>query len=234
MRHAAACLAGHFVICGLAVAAAQDLPYPGDPAETDTGGYVALRGSLTFDGKGAAVSVPTGSGPVALRPSHAIGGGGAVAVGATLPYGFRVELEGLYRNRPVKSVDVGGTAVPGGGYVQTAAPMANLIWAPKFDGMPIRPMIGGGVGMAYDQSRVNDWAGGNIYLRNAGWHFAYQGMAGLDVPVAPGASITAQYRWMHTDNVTARCGTGGAPTLTCRKIGFDDQGVDLGLKLDLP
>jgi opacity protein-like surface antigen len=59
-------------------------------------------------------------------------------------------------------------------------------------------------------------------------------MAGVEIPVLPGASITAAYRWMHTGDVKSKCGISGAPTLTCGKIGFDDQGVDLGLKIDLP
>lgn len=52
--------------------------------------------------------------------------------------------------------------------------------------------------------------------------------------MAQGAAVTATYRWMHTDNVTAKCGTGGAATLNCTNIGFNDQSVDLGLKIDLP
>lgn len=145
MRRVAAVLAGHFVICGLGFAAAQDLPYPGDPVPGDSVGnaYIALRGSLTFDGKGANVGIPTTPAATALRPSHAIGGGGAIAVGVELPYGFRVEAEGVYRKKPVQSVTLGGTVIPATGFVETAAPMANLVWAPQFDGMPIRPVIGG-------------------------------------------------------------------------------------------
>jgi opacity protein-like surface antigen len=235
MRRIAAFLAGHFTICGLAFAAAQDLPYPGDPAPGEAIGktYVALRGSLTFDGKGANISVPTAPAATALRPSHDVGGGGMVALGAELPYGFRMEVEGGYRNRPVKSVDLGGTVTPATGYIQPAAPMFNLLWAPDVGDFPVRPVIGGGVGMAYTQSRISDASLGTTYLSNAGWRLAYQGMAGIEIPLFPGAAFTANYRWMHTDNVTARCGTGGAATLACRRIGFNDQGVDMGLKIDL-
>lgn len=237
MRRAAAILAGHFVICGLGWAAAQDLPYPGDPApgEGPSGLYVALRGSLTFDGKGANVSVPTTPAATALRPSHAVGGGGSMALGAELPFDFRLEAEGSYRKRPVQIVNLGGAVLPAAGNVQKAAGMLNLLWAPKFEGMPIRPYIGGGAGMAYTYGQVNNaTTPADVYLQNSGWRFAYQAMAGLEIPVAPGASLTAQYRWMHTGNVRARCGVAGAPALTCTKIGFDDQGVDLGLKIDLP
>lgn len=233
MRRIAAVLAGHFTLCGLAFAAAQDLPYPGDPAPGESGTYVALRGSLTFDGKGANISVPTAPTATALRPSHAIGGGAAIAVGAKLPYGFRIETEGLYRKKPVSSVNVGGVATPATGYVDTIAPMLNVVWAPQFDGMPIRPLIGGGVGGAYSESRITDKTFANTYLQHSRWNLAYQGFAGLEIPILPGAALTAQYRWMHTDNVTARCGTAGAAALTCTKIGFNDQSVDLGLTIDL-
>jgi opacity protein-like surface antigen len=235
MRRVAAVLAGHFVICSLAMAAAQDLPYPGDPAPGDefANTYVALRGSLTFDGKGANVRIPTTPAATSMRPSHAVGGGAAIAFGAKLPYGFRVEAEGVYRKKPVESVNLGGTVIPATGFIETAAPMANVIWAPEFDGMPIRPLIGGGAGMAYTLSRVTDSTLANTYLQNSGWHFAYQGFAGLEIPVLPGAAISATYRWMHTNNVTAKCGTGGAATLNCSKIGLNDQSIDLGLKIDL-
>ncbi len=237
MRRTVALLAGHFTICGLAWAAAQDLPYPGDPppGEGPSGVYVALRGSLTFDGRGANVSIPTTPTATALRPSHDVGGGASLALGTELPFELRAETELLYRNRPVKNVTLGSTTAAGGGHNQNAALMANLVWAPKFDGMPIRPYIGGGVGTAYTYGQINDASGANIYLQNTGWHFAYQGMAGLEIPLMPGASLTAGYRWMHTDNVRGRCGTSGlAPALACTKYGFDDQGVDLGFKIDLP
>lgn len=235
MRRAAAILAGHFTICSLAFAAAQDLPYPGDPipgAETASDTYIALRGSMTFDGKGAGVSVPTTPTATSLRPSHAIGGGASVALGARLPYGFRVEAEGLFHRKPVQSVNVGGTVTPGAGFVDTAAPMGNLIWAPEFDGIPVHPLIGAGAGMAYSHSRVTDPTQANTYLQHSGWHFAYQAMAGLEVPIAPGTSVTAMYRWMNTNNIPASCGIGGAAGLAC-KVRSVDQSIDLGLNLDL-
>ncbi len=234
-----AVLTGHFLICSLAMALGQDLPYPGDPPADDaswgpTGTYVALRGSLTFGGKGPTVSVPTTPAATALRPAHDMGGGGAIALGAELPFDFRLEAEGSYHNRPVKTVTLGGVTAAGSGSLETAATMANLVWAPRFDDLPFRPLIGAGAGMAYTYGDVTDPSGANVYLKNGGWHFAWQGMAGVEIPVLPGASFTAAYRWMHTGNVKSRCGVAGAPALSCSKIGFDDQGVDLGFKIDLP
>jgi len=237
-----AVLTGHFLLCSLALALAQGAPplppYPGDSAPGDdwspTGAYVALRGSLTFGGKGPTVSVPTTPTATALRPAHDVGGGGAIALGVELPFDLRLEAEGLYHNRPVQTVTLGGVTAAGNGSLQTAATMANLVWAPQVDGFPIRPLIGGGAGMAYTYGQASDLSGANVYLQNGGWHFAWQGMAGLEIPVLPGASLTAMYRWMHTGNVKSKCGVAGAPALSCTKIGFDDQGVDLGLKIELP
>src|SRR5262249_26656869 len=149
-----AVLTGHFLLCSLAMALGQDLPYPGDPPPDQAfwgpaGAYVALRGSLTFGGKGPTVSVPTTPTATALRPAQEVGGGGAIAVGVELPFDFRLEAEGSYHNRPVNNVTLGGITAAGSGHLQTAATMANLVWAPKIDDFPVRPLIGGGAGMAY-------------------------------------------------------------------------------------
>ena len=59
-------------------------------------------------------------------------------------------------------------------------------------------------------------------------------MAGLEIAVLPGTSLTAMYRWIHTGNVKSRRGVAGAAALTCSKIGFDNRDIDLRLKIDLP
>lgn len=54
----------------------------------------------------------------------------------------------------------------------------------------------------------------------------------MKVDVAPGARLTAAYRYMQINGVRSACGTGGAPAMTCRRNTID-QGVDLGVELDL-
>jgi len=68
-----------------------------------------------------------------------LGSGGALALGEEPPFDFRLEALGLSHNRPVKSLTLGGGATKGGGNLQTAATMANLVWVPRIDVIPARP-----------------------------------------------------------------------------------------------
>lgn len=235
-------LAGLFLAGGLAAAIAQDdgygnLPYPGDDASNL---YVGLRGSLAFRGKDGATTVPAAPpaipAAVALRGSHDTGYGGSLVLGAHLPYGFKTELEGLFRRNPTSSINLGGTIIPATGFRDTAAVMGNLLWEVPFEetGLPVRPFLGAGAGMAYTHSRLNsDPILGNTYQQASDWRFAWQALAGVKFDVAPGARVTAAYRYLQTDNVRSKCGTGGAPTQTCITPKTADQSVDIGLELDL-
>ena len=231
-------IAGIFLVSGLAAAIAQDpyadLPYPGD---SETGLYVGLRGSLALRGQDGVVSVPTAPTPTALRGSHDTGYGGAIVLGGHLPYGFKAELEGSWRHRPYNSLTLAGVTAPASGFRDVGAVMGNLIWEVPLaeqTGLPIRPFIGGGAGLAYAQTRLSDNpASTNLYLASSSdWRFAWQGMAGFKVDVAPGARLTAAYRYMEINGVRSACGTGGAPTMSCRRNAID-QGVDFGIELDL-
>jgi len=232
-----AALAGLAMAFGLAAAVAQGdgygyLPYPGD---AESGLYVGLRGSMAFRGKDGAVTVPEAT-PVALRGSHDTGYGGAVVLGGRLPYGFNAELEGTWRHRPYETMTMGGVTTAASGFRDTGAVMGNIFWeAPLHEyGLPMTPFIGGGAGLAYTQTRLSDNpASTNLYLASSSdWRFAWQGLAGFKVDVAPGARLTAAYRYMQVNGARSACGTGGAPTLSCRRDTVD-QGVDIGVELDL-
>jgi len=51
--------------------------------------------------------------------------------------------------------------------------------------------------------------------------------------VAPGARLTAQYRYLRADGGRSRCATSGTPTATCLSGNNQSQSVDVGLELDL-
>ena len=238
MRLSSTALAGFFLVSGLAAAMAQDgfgyLPYPG---EGDSGLYVGLRGSLAFRGKDGAVSIPTMPTPTDLRGSHDTGYGGSIVLGGHLPEGFKVELEGSWRHRPNDTKTLAGVTSGATGYRNVGAVMGNLLWEmplAEYTGLPIRPFIGAGAGLAYTKSYLSDNPmSTNTYLGSSSdIRFAWQGLAGVKVDVAPGARLTAAYRYMQIDGVRSSCGIAGAPTLTCRRDTID-QGVDLGLELDL-
>jgi hypothetical protein len=237
MRLSLPVFAGLFLVSGLVAAIAQDpyadLPYPGD-SQTDL--YAGLRGSLAFRGRDGASSIPASPTPIALRGSHDTGYGASIVLGGHLPAGFKVELEGLYRHRPYTIVSQGGVTAPASGFRDVVAPMGNILWEiplAEETGLPIRPFIGAGAGLAYTRSRLADATTTNIFMKNSNWHFAYQGLAGVKVDVAPGARLTAMYRYFKTDDVRGFCGTAGqSPALPCSASNVD-QSVDVGLELDL-
>jgi opacity protein-like surface antigen len=94
--------------------------------------------------------------------------------------------------------------------------------------------FGGGAGMAYSHSRLNDNpVSTNTYLQGSDWRFAWQALAGVKFDVAPGARLTAQYRYLRADGGRSRCATSGTPTATCLSGNNQSQSVDVGLELDL-
>jgi opacity protein-like surface antigen len=125
---------------------------------------------------------------------------------------------------------MGGVVTAASGFRDTGALMGNLTWeAPLHEyGLPITRFISGGAGLAYTQNRLTDVpASTNLYLASSSdIRFTWQGLAGLKMDVAPGARLTAAYRYMQVNGVRSACGTGGAATLTCRRDTVD-QGCGL-------
>jgi opacity protein-like surface antigen len=222
-------LAALLLACPVA-ATAQDAQFE----QADDSGlprFAGLRGSFAFINV-ASTTVPA-SPPRGLRTSFDNGGGGSVYVGARLPAGFRVELEGLYRYLPIRSVNVNDitTDYVAGGHAHLGAPMVNLLYDLPVDDYPMRPFFGAGLGGAYISADAADKSG-NDYLRTSAWHFAYQFMGGVEVPLSQSSRFTAMYRWLNVDDVKAKCAVSGAATLAC-KTRFNTQSLDLGLEMDM-
>jgi opacity protein-like surface antigen len=220
------------VLAAAAPAWAQDTGY-GYRFRTDSdpgiSAYAGLRGSLAFSGN-AKTTIPT-TPPAALRASYNTGGGGSVFLGAKLPFGLRLEAEGLVRYLPFDQVTTGTPAVARG-HTSVVAPMANLMWDLPIPDFPVRPFIGAGIGGANVSANLRDATNANTYLKSDNWGMAYQLMGGASFPVTQNTRFTAMYRWLQVDNVHAACGTSGAPTLSCRSS-LNSQSVDLGLEMDL-
>ena len=192
--------------------------------------YAGLRGSFAFSDDSSA-SIPT-SPATKLRTSYDNGGGGSFYVGTHLPWGLKLEFEGLYRYLPVSVAALNGVGTAGHGTTQIAAPMANLMWDLPLPDFPIRPFIGAGVGGAYVDSSINNQAGTTNFLQTNSWQLAYDFMGGAEFPLGPTSRLTAMYRWLEVNGVTGLCGTSGAATLACRSD-VNSQSVDLGLEMDL-
>lgn len=223
-------LAALLLACPVA-AAAQDESYSDPAGDSGLPRFAGLRGSFAFVNV-ASTTVPA-TPPSGLRASFDKGGGGSVYIGARLPEGFRVELEGLYRYLPIRSVNVGGigTDYVAGGHAHLGAPMVNLLFDLPVPDYPARPFIGAGLGGAYISADAADNSG-NDYLRTSRWHFAYQFMGGLEFPMSESSRVTAMYRWLRVDDVKSKCGVAGAASFAC-KTRFDTQSLDLGLEMDM-
>ncbi len=124
--------------------------------------------------------------------SHGSGGGGAV---------FRVEGEVLYKVSDIDGfnfITVG--SFEGTGDVSALALMANA-WYEFPTGMPWRPYIGGGAGMA--NISLNDVGLNFLGLEfpladDDDWVFAYQFGAGLNYEVTPQIIVGIEYRFFAT------------------------------------
>jgi len=113
--------------------------------------------------------------------------------------GLRVELEGNYRNNDVDRLTVGGTRQTGvGGRQETYGAMVNALV--DFDlGLGfLYPYLGAGAGWAW--TNWDGVRGGGIRIDDDDNNFAFQGIAGLSVPIdaVPGLAINAEYRFFGT------------------------------------
>ena len=144
------------------------------------------------------------------------------SVGWGFGNGLRVEGEANYRiNDPRK----GTFQFPGGpvqrltgmsGSASTYGVMANVLYdIGSTMGWPVHITLGAGVGYAWSNL---DNVGGNdgtvVRFNQTSGNFAYQGIAGLSVPIpaVPGLAITAEYRYfamLDTDHRGTFTGGGG-------------------------
>jgi outer membrane protein OmpA-like peptidoglycan-associated protein/opacity protein-like surface antigen len=127
---------------------------------------------------------------------------GSAAIGYGLGNGFRVELQGDYRQNSLKSF--GGLGASG--QEQSFGGFANVLYDFNF-GLPVVPYVG--VGAGYNQIKFSNGAfsgyGGasgadRVFIRetNTQGDFAAQGIVGLayNVPQLPGLALTVEGRVM--------------------------------------
>jgi opacity protein-like surface antigen len=193
--------------------------------DSDVNWYAGLRGSLAFDGaiKANAATVP----PTAAKLNMDVGGGASVFWGIHLPSDFKVELEMLYRYQPLADATINGTSAKLGGYAEMFAPMVNAYWTAPVD-FPIQPIIGGGLGYAWNEIGVNQL--GSVTFpttHDDNWRFAYNAMAGFNMPINENSRVTVMYRWLHED-IAVNCGT----SLACSGS-LNNSSIDIGLEMDL-
>jgi outer membrane protein OmpA-like peptidoglycan-associated protein len=128
-----------------------------------------------------------------------VGPAGYISLGYGLGNGFRVEVEGDYAYNHVRGVTY-SQALRAGGYQQQYGGFANVLYDIPFTfGLPVRPYIGAGAGYheleldGIQSTLPGHYGPSGPYVRNGS--FAYQGIAGIAVPMGfPGLSLTAEYR----------------------------------------
>jgi OmpA-OmpF porin, OOP family len=122
-----------------------------------------------------------------------IGPAAAISLGYGLGNGLRAEVEGDFRQNTFNKVARGPRA---GGQEIKPGVMVNVLY--DFVGLPyVQPYVG--VGAGYQWAKETNFHAGTVAAgNNTEGKFAYQGIAGVALPIAsaPGLAVTADYRFM--------------------------------------
>jgi OOP family OmpA-OmpF porin len=212
-------------------------------AQPVTGPYISLGGgaNLVQDEKlhveGQPAFVPDS------RLRYDVGPVGLGAIGYGFGNGFRLEVEGNFRQNNLQSW-VNPQAAYTGGKERNYGALANVIFDMDVGANWIYPYFGAGAG--YSRTTWNEIYGspvcdcGNGFIASGEEsHFAYQGLFGLSFPMSfmPGLSVTAEYRFFSaTGSPTFPAYTVVNNTVTATRIGpntdFNHSGL-IGLRYEL-
>jgi outer membrane protein OmpA-like peptidoglycan-associated protein len=183
----------------LALAAATCLALPiVAHAQPVTGPYVSLGAGTTILNPSnisaySNFGPTTGSGRVLYRESYS----GVVGAGYGFGDGFRVELSGdFYRDSAHKIDGDGGVQTPVTGAQKTYGAMV-LAYYDIPVGLPIFPYVGAGVGYQWAKLNSDISSDGGTIAGTYG-SIAYNVIGGVayPLPMVPGLSLTAEYRFM--------------------------------------
>jgi outer membrane protein OmpA-like peptidoglycan-associated protein len=132
---------------------------------------------------------------------------GSASVGYGFGNGFRVELQGDYRNFHEKST--GGTGVTASGLNQTYGGFVNGLFDFDVGADFVYPYVG--VGIGYEETKLKGTLNGVSASADAG-SVAGQAILGAAFPIPdlPGLSVTAEYRFMATFSDNEKFDNAGA------------------------
>lgn len=125
---------------------------------------------------------------------------------------LRGEIEGSYRRSKVDQARALGVVVEGKGEVSALSAMANIYFNPALELGPVRPYIGGGVGVSRFRARDVEAVGvpGVPPLSGTETGFAWQLMAGVGLPLSDQTTLSAGYRYFATPDVKANVASLGS------------------------
>ncbi|GBR35484.1 outer membrane protein [Neoasaia chiangmaiensis NBRC 101099] len=134
------------------------------------------------------------------RDHYDAGVTGIGAVGWGLGNGFRVEIEGNYRNNRLQQFRSSSFPSSVGGRQQSYGAMANALFDLDIGKSWLYPYFGAGVGYGWQSMNTTVRAPNNYFTQYTGGtagNFAYQGIFGLSFPVpwVVGLSFTSEYRF---------------------------------------
>jgi outer membrane protein OmpA-like peptidoglycan-associated protein len=125
---------------------------------------------------------------------------GEASLGYGFGNGFRVEVEGDYIHDNADKASADGATYAAGGSEARYGVFGNVLY--DFDvGLPyLYPYVGGGIG--WQEADLNSFGAGGASTTETRGALAYQGIAGLAVPIAyvPGLSATLEYRFVGLAN----------------------------------
>ncbi len=186
-------------------------------AQPVSGPYVSLQGGANWL-QDFEVARPGLFAPGKLGFGPGLTGSGSLGYG--FGNGFRVELQGNWRDNHLDRYQAAGAPYDVSGRVENPSGMANVFFDMDIGSPYIYPYFGAGVGV--DRTRLLDFSAGqvgdaqNLFATGATNHFAYQGMFGVSMPVpwVSGLSVTAEYRYFHVTGDNSYAGEingAGAP-----------------------
>lgn len=135
------------------------------------------------------------------RDVYRIGETGIGSIGYGLGNGFRVEIEGNYRNNSLKYQNLGTYKAYGHGSQQTYGFMANALFDMDIGNHYIFPYFGAGIGYGWStMNGVNLYTNDNRLTEKLGGtfgNFSYQAIGGLSFPTPwiVGLSFVTEYRF---------------------------------------
>ena len=203
------------VACFGGVASAQSTPY-----FSATGGMTFPRNLTTDTGVSGE-----------LKDGYAVTGAIGSGFGA-----IRGEIEASYRRNGVKGASGFGLQLPGTGHASALSAMANAYVDPALDVGPLKPYVGGGVGIsrfrATNVAAVGLPFGGPVTrfgpISGEKTGFAWQLMAGVGIALSEKAAITVGYRYFATPSVTVN----DVPQFNSVQVnGLKMHAVEAGLRL---
>jgi OOP family OmpA-OmpF porin len=176
----------------LGAAALVALSAPANAARL-TGWYGVFEGGGTYIHEVEVGTYIPPALPLASNVGAEYGWAGIAALGYAYDNGWRMEVEGGYRNNGLESLNIGGVVTPMTGDISQYTAMVNFMYDLPSSG-PVTFSLGAGVGA--DWGRIDTVSLGTPILSD-NVSLAFQGIAGMSVRMASWVDLVLNYRFLY-------------------------------------